>query len=183
MRTYSISALLTWAGHPSRITLNALTQWIPYVGYFVVGYALRDVRLRGASMWACGVLAAAAIVWTVVQAGAVDSTSLVAALLPQSYLGPVTVVIAASMFVFVNSLLPGEVATIPRRVLRTLSDATFGVYLVHFALLIAVRSVPWLADAATTSVQSAFLVWLIVVLLSFAVVVPLRRVPVVRRLF
>lgn len=181
--TYSISALLGWTGRPSPITLNALTQWLPYVGYFVAGYALRDLRLTGVKLWSCGAIAAAAIAWTVFQAGAVDSASLLAALLPQSYLGPVTVVIAVALFVFVNSLFPRDLAPAPGRIIRTLSDATFGVYLVHFALLIAVRAVPWFEDAVTTSVPSAVLVWLIVVVLSFALVVPLRRVPVVGRLF
>ncbi|MBT2494590.1 acyltransferase family protein [Microbacterium oxydans] len=181
--TYSTSALLAWAGSPSPIILSALTQWLPYVGYFVAGYALRDLRLTGARMWACGAIAAAAIAWTILQAGSVDPASLLAALLPQSYLGPVTVVIALTLFVFVNSLFSGDVGTGAGRVIRTLSEATFGVYLVHFALLIAVRSVPWFADAATTSVVSAVLVWLIVVVLSFALVVPLRRVPVIGRIF
>lgn len=180
---YSIAALLTWAGHPSRITLSALTQWLPYVGYFVAGYALRDIRLTGARKWLCGAVAAAAIAWTIVQAGSVDQGSLLAALLPQSYLGPVTVVIAITLFVFVNSLFSHDLPAGLGRRIRALSEATFGVYLVHFALLIAVRSVPWFMDAATTSVPSAVMVWLIVVVLSFALVVPLRRVPMIGRIF
>ncbi len=181
--TYSTAALLSWGGQPTRITLLAFTQWVPYVGYFVAGYALRDVRLRGVPLWTTGALALVGIVWTVVQAGAVSGASIVAAVLPQSYLGPVTALVAVALFVFVNSAVTREPGLRGAAVVRTLSDATFGVYLIHFVLLILVRMVPMFHSAATTSVLSALLVWIIVVLLSFAIVVPLRRVPVIGRVF
>lgn len=181
--TYSSAALLTWAGHPTRITLLALTQWVPYVGYFVAGYALRDVRLRGASLAACGAVVIVALSWTVFQAGAIRPESFISAALSQSYLGPVTMVLAIALFVFVNSLFRDDLSDWAARTLVTLSDATFGVYLIHFVLLILVRAVPWFASATSSSVSTAFAVWGIVVVLSFAIVIPLRRVPFVRRLF
>ncbi|WP_164233530.1 acyltransferase [Microbacterium hydrocarbonoxydans] len=181
--TYSSAALLTWAGHPTRLTLLALTQWVPYVGYFVAGYALRDVRLKGAALAACAGVVILALAWTVFQAGAVPPGSFVSAALSQSYLGPVTVVLAIALFVGVNSVFRSEASAGHARILVTLSDATFGVYLVHFVLLILVRSLPWFSTAATTSVATGTLVWVIVVVLSFAIVIPLRRVPFIRRLF
>ena len=39
------------------ISLNIFTHWLPYVGYFVAGRALRDVRLRGRSLFAAIVVA------------------------------------------------------------------------------------------------------------------------------
>lgn len=181
--TYSSAALLTWAGHPTRITLLALTQWLPYVGYFVAGYALRGVRLKGASLAGCAGVVTLALAWTVFQAGAVRPGSFTSAVLSQSYLGPVTAVLAIALFVLVNSVFRRDAGARAARVLVALSDATFGVYLIHFVLLILVRSLPWLSSAATTSVPTGILVWVIVVVLSFAIVIPLRRVPLVRKLF
>lgn len=103
------------------------------------------------------------------------------ALLPIGYFGPVVTVVALAWFVVGVSVLNDWR---PRRTagfIRVLSDASFGVFLVHFALIHVVRTVP--APAPTDEfLPVTILVWVLVTELSFALVVALRRIPWVHRL-
>ena len=40
---YVIADLSSLNGAPRPIVLDALTQWVPYVGYFLAGWALRNI--------------------------------------------------------------------------------------------------------------------------------------------
>ncbi|QYM65556.1 hypothetical protein [Microbacterium sp. Se5.02b] len=92
-------------------------------------------------------------------------------------------VAAASLGVFicVNSALgrwnPGPGA---QRMVRELSDCAFGVFLVHFAIMLLVRALPPFESAAGSLLLSV-LEWLVVVCSSFLVVFLMRRVPGLRR--
>ncbi len=41
------SNVLTAAGYDRSLSQTALTQWLPYVGFFLAGWALRETVLRG----------------------------------------------------------------------------------------------------------------------------------------
>lgn len=180
--TGSSSSLLGALGEPRPLTLMALTQWLPYVGYFIAGWALRSVVLHGWLLGGAmaGTLIALAI--PIVQYGMRPGLRLLDAVAPVSYFGPFVAAATVGIFICVNSLLaewqPRESAA---RLLRELSDSAFGVFLIHFALMVIIRDIaPF--DRADGSIPLSLLEWLIVVVLSFLIVMGMRRVPYLNKL-
>lgn len=175
------ASVLSGMGQPRPLTLLALTQWVPYVGYFLAGWALRSVRLTGARLLITTVLTAGALAAVILQYGARSALPILDAFAPVSYYGPVVAIAALGVFVCGNSLLANPVPA-PRvqRLLRELSDSAFGVFLAHFAIMVALRALDPFARAGGSLLLSAA-EWGIVVVLSFAAVFVLRRVPLLRR--
>lgn len=180
--TWSSAALVTQSGQPRALVLMALTQWLPYVGYFLAGWALRDVVLRGAALAGTALgtlLVIAVLVW---QYGTAPDHPLLNAILPVAYPGPLVAVAAVGVFLtgtgVLRTLRPDGAAA---RVLQRLSDAAFGVFLIHFAVLLVLRTLPVFADHGG-SPGLLSLLWGSTVVLSFALVIVLRLVPGVRRL-
>lgn len=176
------ASVLTALGAPRPLTVLALTQWVPYVGYFLTGWALRGVRLCGWRLAAAVIATVGAVVATIVQYGLRTGVPLLDVIVPVSYYGPLVALAAVGVFVCANSLgagwTPGSRA---QRVLRELSDCAFGVFLVHFAIMVVLRSVEPFSRAGSSFVLSA-VEWVLVVGLSFAVVVLMRRMPGLRRM-
>ncbi len=175
------SSVLTAMGDDSPLVLLALTQWLPYAGYFLAGWALRTVRLSGWRLAVAAAFTLLAVAVSIVQYGARPAVPLVDAVLPLSYFGPVVAVASLGVFVCATSMLsrwrPG-----PRvqRMVRELSDCAFGVFLVHFAIMVLLRGVPPF-DAAVGSLTLSVLEWVLVLGISFLVVSLMRKVPGLRR--
>ena len=182
---YVIADLSTLYGSPRPIVLNALTQWVPYVGYFLAGWALRNVKLS----WPWATLAAvitlgllAETIWQYANSG---RHVLLNAVAPLGYLSVITAAISIGVFVVANSIFANVSGTgRGSRVLGVLSDATFGVYLVHFFFSILFATMfPWAAILRGENFFAATVFWAVVVVVSFAVSIGARRVPVLRRFF
>ena len=157
------------------VDLNALTFWIPYVGYFVVGYALAHVRvsLRWACVVSCvGIAAGAVTVW---QSSSGSDLAWLNAVSPVEHFGVIVVIFSASVFVavprLVRALAPGAAMG---RVLTRLADATFGVYLVHLILLLVVDRI-FDGYHRHASASEAFIAYAITVVSSFAMVMLVKR--------
>jgi len=181
---FAWSNLQSLAGSPRPIVLGALTQWMPYVGYFVAGWALRRVVLGRA--WTAvaalvTVLLLAEVVW---QYGMKPQHPLLQAVLPVSYLG--AVVALASVGVFVVGLSVMHRVALPRRaaaLLLLLSNASFGVFLVHFFFIVLMRQLlPGFSATLPSSLPGVVTAYLGIAVLSFAVSIAFSRVPYLRRL-
>lgn len=179
--TYSSAAVLGAAGQERPILLMALTQWVPYVGYFLAGWALRDSRPTGVWLVLAGGAAALAVAEIIVQYGT-RPHRILDAILPITYLGPMVVVASVTLFLAANGAMGRlRLSGIRGRIVKELSDAAFGVFLVHFVVLILVRRLP-IFEQGTQSVVAAFGVFAVTVVVSFAVTMLLRRTPGLRRL-
>ncbi|WP_040165450.1 acyltransferase [Microbacterium gorillae] len=181
--TTSSAGVLTVLGVPTSTALVALTQWLPYVGYFLAGWALRAVVLRGPGLVFATVGTLAVIAGLIVQFGLRAQAPVLNALVPVSYYGPAVALAALGCFVVGNSVF-AEFAPTGRLAafVTAISDAAFGVFLVHFAVMLGLRALP-IFHAAPGSAVLATVQWVAVVLISFAIVLLARRVPMVRRLF
>lgn len=116
----------------------------------------------------------------VVQYGLARELPLLQSFTPVGYYGPLVMLATVGVFLTCRGSLGPRVA----RVIRTLSDASFGVYLVHFTLIVAaVAFIPGLRDALGRSLWAAGGLFLAVLVTSFAMSVAARRVPYLRRLF
>jgi surface polysaccharide O-acyltransferase-like enzyme len=182
---YTAASVLTRLGQPRGITLTAFTQWLPYVGFFVAGAALNGlvlVRSRTIMVGAIGAVTLAAII---LEYGLTQPGSTLRALLPLGYPTLLTTIVVLALFLTVQSLMaraePSRRAT---GILRELSDAAFGVFLIHFVVMLVIRLVfTGAAGAQSTSFAGTALIWLAVVVISFALTIAARRVPFVRRIF
>jgi surface polysaccharide O-acyltransferase-like enzyme len=170
-------------GAPQAYDLGSLNMWLPYVGYFVAGWALRDVVLGRWGTFAAMAVALGALAEITWQAGAHPDVPLLWALLPVDYVGPVTVI--AAVCIFVVGINVGARLGLPpqaRRALVALSDASFGVFLVHLLLLVLLRRyVPAVEQAASLDVALA--AYAIVLTGSFAISIAASRVRYVRAIF
>lgn len=181
-----LSGLSTLFGDPHPIVLNALTQWLPYVGFFLAGWALRTVVLSRGWTVAAALVTAALLAEAIWQYGTVSRPSWLQAVSPVGYYGAVVAAAALGVFVVVQSVFSRvvQLRERPARMLAELSDAAFGVFLVHFFFLtLAATLFPALEAARTDSLPVAIALWAGVAALSFAVSLAAHRVPALRRLF
>ncbi|GAB4050326.1 acyltransferase [Catellatospora paridis] len=177
MAVYTMPRMSALLGNSRPISLGMLTYWWPFVGYFAAGWALRNTVLsrRATVLAAVGALALLAeIAW---QFGHTQYR-LLHVLLPAHNLG--TVCAVASILVFLVGIAVFRRITLPERVRRwivRLSDASFGVFLVHLLVLaFTVRLVP----NATASLSTVALTFAIVLPASFGISLVLARIPYLR---
>ncbi|MCP2327375.1 surface polysaccharide O-acyltransferase-like enzyme [Hamadaea flava] len=168
---------------PHEVYLGSLTIWLPYVGYFLAGWALRNVRLgpRGLLIATIvGVLGAAELTW---QVGSGVDAPLLWALLPVEYAGPVTAVLAFCVYL-VGLSIGGmiQLSAGQARVLRRLAEATFGVFLTHLLVLVLLRTWFDIVDRGT-SFAVMLITYVVVLCTSFVIALAGSRIPYVRRIF
>ena len=162
---------------------GSLTYWMAFAGYFVIGRAaiVAPVRRRAAILaLSLTPFAVVALTW-LYEAGRDDGGGLLVRALRPDYSSPSVMVYALLLFLGVASLT-GSWRVGPRTQvwLRTLGNATFGVFLVHVAVLVLLRQVPALEGYALWQMA---LVYLVTVPVSFAVSLVAQRVRGLRLVF
>lgn len=163
--------------------LGAWDQWIPYVGYFVAGWALHRVVLGRKALWVAAVAAVVLLGELIWQSGHKGDFRTLDAVLPVHRLGLVAA--AAAICVFLLTVGIGARWSPPetlRRLFTRLSDASFGVFLVHLVLFALLReTVPAVRAAASPAVMVA--AYLAVLGTSFLISIGASRVPYLRTVF
>ena len=179
---YSIPGLLSLLGISRPIRLNFLTHWMPYVGYFLAGYALRGVRLRGVRLAAVAFATLCLIGLLIWQYSHKGQFPVMDAVLPVSYVGLGVALAALGTFVvtlsFAAKLTPMRTAG----PIVALSNAAFGVFLVHLAVFEAIR-LNWPAVSVGKSFPVICVAFALTLACSFGISLLARRVPVLRRIF
>lgn len=167
---------------------NAFSYFVPWIGYYLLGYLLATVRLRWPGRLVAG--------WSVVAyVGGVLVTALGSWLLfgrygaqqgrlLYDYFAPTVLVTAVAVLLFLRAIVrDADPAPERRPVVRRLADLAFGVFLLHpLPLQLFVRSDQ--PEFGSAVVDMAFHVGVIVALLVGCglVTAGLRLVPFVRRL-
>lgn len=168
------------------------TWWIPYVGYYLLGHALRDVvvtRWRLVLTSALVVAGSALLAWQWRRPEGLGR--LIEHYLPaESYYSPVVVVTAVSVFLTVRALIrPDGLLRVlcrrsPSRLARHLADATLGVFGVHLLVLEGVLRIPKVGGPrAAGSVPELLVRCVLVLVIAYLVSLIARRIPLVRRAF
>lgn len=184
--TVAVSALpsvTTMLGGPRPRPEGALTMWLPYVGLFLAGYAWRQARATGLRWLWTGLVATLLLVEVVWQYESAPDPRWLQALLPLGYTGLPIVLASICLFVCGIDLMarlsppPGAV-----RVVRSLSEATFGVFLCHLVVVALMRRwwPDWYADPSPVAKTQMYVA---VLAAAFAISLLARRIPVLRRVF
>ena len=170
-------------GFARPISLNIFTHWLPYVGYFVAGRALRDVRLSGRSLVAAIVAATGLAALCLWQYGNPGPARLLNVVSPVGYLAPTVMMLSVAVFLSAKSLF-SRIKPTPAagRMLITLSAASFGVFLVHLLVFEAIRlNVPAVFNGRSILAASAS--YAATLALSFGVAVLASRIRFLRNIF
>ena len=177
------SGIMGYFGVSRPISLNVFTYWLPYVGYFAAGYALRNLRLKGLALGAAALGTAALLAFTVWHFGHRGVFPMLDALLPVSYLGAGVALAALGVFVVGLSVCGFIAVPAPTgKVLVALSNASFGVFLVHLVVFEAIRlNVPVVRDA--TSFPAIACAYLVTLAVSFLISLLAAKIPLLRRVF
>ncbi|PSS42731.1 hypothetical protein C6401_15755 [Arthrobacter woluwensis] len=181
---YMVPGVAGLFGVARPIALNILTQWLPYVGYFVLGYALRDLRVsRGlrVALAAVIVVLAAFSIW---HFGHKGQSRILDAVVSVSYLGIGVAILSVAVFVFTVSVPPPGKPW-PARLTRSisaLSQASFGVFLVHLVIFEVLKRLSP-AIASGTAFAPAVGAFAVTLVLSFGVSLLAARIPYLRAIF
>ncbi|MGI8457408.1 MAG: acyltransferase [Propionibacteriaceae bacterium] len=171
---------------------TAWTWWIPYLGYYLLGYALRSVVLRRWSLVG-GVLVAAAgsalLGWHWRRGTGV--AGLLERYTPaESYYSPTLVLIAVSVFLVARATMrPAGMLRVACRPVaavlgRRLGEVTLGVFGVHLLVLELVLRLPVLGgNPAADSVGQLLTRCVTVFVLAYLIALVASRLPVLRRVF
>lgn len=180
---FMIPSVLGLKGISRPIQLGALTIWIAYIGYFLAGYALSLRRFSRAWLaWAgAGVLVFGGM--TLAEAAWPDQLTVLRAIASPEHLGVIVAALSICVFIVgVNLLDRIRLGVRMSRLIVTLSEASFGVFLVHLVVIL----LPYELLAGyhdRTSILEGAVAYVFVVVVSFAISIGARKVPGLRVIF
>jgi surface polysaccharide O-acyltransferase-like enzyme len=167
----------------------ALTWWLPYLGLFFLGYALKGLVVHGAALAGVTGIAVGLAFLQAWQWRNQEAPHWLNMLTPVSYYSLTGVLQGVTVYLAVQGLMA---PTGPLRVFasatgvrvgRLLGDATLGVYGLHLTVLYAVQRLgiggpkKWSPTGEDMILRLA-----VVIVVTWAIVLLLRRVPYVRAL-
>ncbi|MBB6172090.1 surface polysaccharide O-acyltransferase-like enzyme [Nocardiopsis mwathae] len=168
---------------------NAVTRFLPFVGYYVIGYLLRDVTMTRGRTWGAAVALLLGTAATAMGAGLIAraygewGTS---AVYLYDYLSPTVLVMSIAAYLLFRAAGDrfltgtGAAAHAWRRRLRAVSDVSFGVFLVHVMVLFTLRDLFGMPDGVAAMLVRAGEYTVAVLLLSLAITVVFKRIPGLR---
>ena len=168
---------------------TAFTWWFPYVGFFFLGYALRGVVLRGVWLWLATLGVVVLALYNAWGWRNPDVPTWVQTVSPVGYYslsGAISVCLV--YLVFQGHIRPGGTLGLLARPLgvrlgRLLGDATLGVFALHLTVLYFVQRAGIGGPQPASPTTHDLVIRLgAVLLITWALVLVLRRIPVVRSL-
>ncbi|CAM3736865.1 acyltransferase [Nocardiopsis rhodophaea] len=168
---------------------NAVTRFLPFVGYYVMGYLLREVAPTRRRTWGAAVTLLLGILATAVGAGLLaraDGAWGSASDYLYAYLSPTVLVMSIAAYLLLQAVggrllaREGAGAAAWRSRLKTVSDLSFGVFLVHVMILYTLRDLFGMPDSPIAMLSQAGQYAIAVLVLSLAVTLVFKRIPGLR---
>ncbi|MDW5329353.1 acyltransferase [Plantactinospora sp. KLBMP9567] len=180
---YMLPGLALLGGLSRPNILTSWNRWWPFVGFFLAGWALRKVVLSRRGTILALLAAAVLLLESVWQYGVAPSHRLLQMTFPVMANGALVMIAALLIFVAATSI-NARMRIGPRSagLLVRLSDASFGVFLVHLLVFEVLRLlIPAVAEGRSLAVISG--TYLVVLLTSFAISTGAARIPYLRTVF
>lgn len=186
LRTYALMALLLACGDSmlrSRkgIGLNSFSLFLPYIGYFLLGYVLRYTDASRGTLQRCAaVLTSMALIsgvgtflLTTRWGSSPWSSELV------DYLSPTVIPMSAAAFLLLKAAFstPAAIKLLSRPAVQSLSAATFGIYLVHPFLLDLIHARVTYSLSPLLAFGQMLVVFAILIISSYLATRTLQRIP------
>lgn len=181
--TLSVRLLAATGGASSPWAPPMLTLFLPYIGYFVLGYVLRDVRL--APLAAVGTLlafAASELAQILVATGQLHGIA--AGLLSGGYQGIPVTVASVTLFLLARTIVaPGSRLASPgwATTARRIGDLTLGVFVFHLIVKLELQRTVLSSLRPGLLLPDALALFAAVLVASFALCALIGRVPLLRR--
>lgn len=163
---------------------TVLTEFMPYVGYFVAGYELRRSRLSTWGVWIAAITVGVALAIMVVvtvplvdQFGVNDRTRYL-----YDYFSPTVIVISVCLFLIIITAVDCTNGGMVGRWVALVAPATMGIFLMHPALDIGLQHAQrlGLVPAWEWTVVSVFLCTLVAFAACWMATHFCQRVPIVK---
>lgn len=186
---YAVPVLSTWPlgtdGARIGLTHSAWTWWVPYLGAYLLGWALRGVLLPRGWVAPAAALAVALMALLTWQWKNPAAPAWLESWLGAHYYSPTVALLSVLVLLLAQTTLrPGGALgalTRPRvmRVVEPLGAATMGIFALHFLVILVGTDTGWLGEpvASWPVLVGRFVVATVV---TTVIVLLLRRVPVVR---
>lgn len=164
------------------------TWWIAYLGLFILGWALRDVVLRGLGLVTVALVTGGLLTLFILQNLAVVRSPGLQRVSPVGYYSITVVLAAVGCFLLARSTIrpSGWLSLLARpsvvRWVDPVAKASLGIFACHFMVMLTLTRLGYLAGPVLTAGQ---LVARIALVSVFAITITLcaRRVPLVRQVF
>lgn len=187
---WSLPILSTWPlgpdGTPVGVTQSAWTWWLPYLGAYLAGWALRGVLLPSRYVVPLALLVVGLMALLTWQWRNPAAPSWLTSWLGAHYYGPTVALLSVLILLLAQATIRtgGALGLLARpavmRVVRPVGAATLGIFSLHF-LVLAVGTDTGLLGEPVTTWPVLVLRFLVVATVSTALVLVLRQVPVVRQ--
>lgn len=158
---------------------TAATRFLPFAGYFVAGWVLRDMRLTPRRVQAAAAVFVTSVVATAGLVGVFTAPAGwgTAGRYLYGFLSPTVVAMSLSAFVLLRA---AGAAVRARRGLGSATAVTFGIFLVHPLVLYPLQANWRLPSDPASLLLVAGAQLVVTIAVSVAVTVALRRIPYVR---
>jgi len=185
----SLSAILwTYSGDmgwriPPKPIITA--EWIYYLGYFMLGSLLRDVQPKRGKILLYSFLSIVIVVVNSIGYYGLSSIEQEyrAQGLFHSFLSPLVVLLSVLMFLIIKFAFSDNRNQLARFINSpVLGSATFGVYLIHIAVIDLFSHVVKWNKFVGTDIRSFILLLISITLTSYALVIVLRRISFMKRI-
>lgn len=187
---WSLPVLSTWPlgpdGNPVGVTQSAWTWWLPYLGAYLAGWALRGLLLPSRYVVPLALVAGGLMALLTWQWRNEDAPGWLTDWFGAHYYGPSVALLSVLVLLLAQSTIRpgGALGALVRpgamRIVRPAGAATLGIFTLHF-LVLAVGTDTGLLGEPVTTWPVLLIRFLVVAVVSTGLVLVLRRVPVLGR--
>lgn len=172
-------------GYQRSFSLNVFTYFIPFIGYYILGFALYKVKISYTIKWLLILFSIIFLISEILSFAYLfreHNLGFFAYINPPGAFSVGMIFTTSSIFlIFRNSKIFQNIPENVKGIIARLSEACFGVFLVHLLLVFFIlRFIP--LKLLQGSLMVSTFVYLVTIVTSFLLVILLTKIPFLRRI-